>query len=325
MSSIRISDTTALSTQVSAFYEVDDYSNPEKKPGYSNSMSSTAGIEFTGNSTLWKSEKVSETLRIDNATELAKLEAYPFHAIGDVFDNPEYPTNQWAPKNWMLAHKIEVTYHYTKGAQLVQPYELAFDINGGTPLASLTAQQVFEGALATAPTSNPSREDYAFTGWNTERDGSGNSWDFATTVMPNHNVTLYAQWLGDPAVVNVKYRDDSGRDLYAEVLKGRVGQEYRAPFYSFEGYTLVTTPTNWKGIYTKDPIEVIFVYKAIPPNPNPNPTPTPTDPTQSGPNGGGSSNPATGDNSSALVFVVLLFGALFVFLKSLLKKRAHQS
>lgn len=42
---------------------------------------------------------------------------------------------------------------------------------------------------------NPTREGYRLTGWNTEADGTGEVLNnFETFVMPDHDVTIYAQW-----------------------------------------------------------------------------------------------------------------------------------
>ena len=72
-------------------------------------------------------------------------------------------------------------------------YTLSFDVNGGHS-STKPADQVLEvGELAAQPT-RPTKDGYEFTGWNTAQDGSGTTWDFATTTMPSNDVTLYAQW-----------------------------------------------------------------------------------------------------------------------------------
>lgn len=81
----------------------------------------------------------------------------------------------------------------------INQYQLSFNINGGDG-NSPTTQNVDFGALATQPTT-PQRQGYTFKGWNTLADGSGTTWDFATTTMLANNVTLYAQWLKDEEVL----------------------------------------------------------------------------------------------------------------------------
>ena len=74
-------------------------------------------------------------------------------------------------------------------------YKLNFNLNGGTGNTPGN-QTLLEGALATK-LANPTREGYTFKGWNTENNGNGSYWNFETTTMPAHNVTLYAQWQKD--------------------------------------------------------------------------------------------------------------------------------
>lgn len=71
-------------------------------------------------------------------------------------------------------------------------YQLSFNLNGGTS-AAIPQQILNFGDLAVAPTI-PTRLGYTFKEWNTQVDGLGSKWDFATTTMPSNNVTLYASW-----------------------------------------------------------------------------------------------------------------------------------
>jgi len=75
---------------------------------------------------------------------------------------------------------------------------LSYDANGGEggPSANYTG-----GTTATVSEDEPTRENYIFQGWNTEADGSGDSYqaeDVYTFANDNGNggceVTLYAQW-----------------------------------------------------------------------------------------------------------------------------------
>ena len=75
-------------------------------------------------------------------------------------------------------------------------YTLSFDVNGGDPTTQPADQTLGAGDLSTVVTA-PTRKGYTFTGWNTAQDGSGTTWNFATTTMPDHDVTLYAQWKKD--------------------------------------------------------------------------------------------------------------------------------
>ncbi len=71
-------------------------------------------------------------------------------------------------------------------------YQLQFDLNGGTGSVPVS-QEVEEGSKASIVPS-PSKEGFTFNGWNSQADGLGMKWNFDSTLMPNHDVTLYAQW-----------------------------------------------------------------------------------------------------------------------------------
>ena len=72
-------------------------------------------------------------------------------------------------------------------------YSITFDGNGATG-GSMTAQQVTEGDTSTTLTANTfTKTGYAFDGWNTAKDGSGDSYTDQATA-PTTSTTLYAQW-----------------------------------------------------------------------------------------------------------------------------------
>lgn len=71
-------------------------------------------------------------------------------------------------------------------------YTLSFDGNGATSTTP-PAQQLTYDSLATAP-EDPIRQGHQFLGWNETLNGTGNTWDFGTSRMPDRAVTLFAQW-----------------------------------------------------------------------------------------------------------------------------------
>ncbi|WP_080835080.1 InlB B-repeat-containing protein [Cohnella massiliensis] len=71
-------------------------------------------------------------------------------------------------------------------------YTVTFDQNGGeTDAEPMTKTAVYGENVGTLPTP-PTRAGYTFTGWNTEADGSGDSFDASTAVTAD--LTVYAQW-----------------------------------------------------------------------------------------------------------------------------------
>ena len=71
-------------------------------------------------------------------------------------------------------------------------HRLTFDLNGSNGI--VPDEQVTKTRDLAKIIDNPIRKAYTFMGWNTASDGGGTKWDFATTTMPNCDVTLYAQW-----------------------------------------------------------------------------------------------------------------------------------
>ena len=77
-------------------------------------------------------------------------------------------------------------------------YTVKFDANGGTgSTKNITLKYDVEGVLSN---NNFKRKGYIFTGWNTEKDGSGNAYVNMEDVMNltdknKATVTLYAQWM----------------------------------------------------------------------------------------------------------------------------------
>lgn len=86
---------------------------------------------------------------------------------------------------------------YAKISILNSGYTITYDANGGT--GSMSVQNLMYN-IATILTANSfTKEGYKFNGWNTERDGSGQSYTdqqsiTISTQVANDNITLYAQW-----------------------------------------------------------------------------------------------------------------------------------
>ncbi|MDF9825064.1 hypothetical protein M2475_001485 [Breznakia sp. PF5-3] len=115
---ITITDATSTSLDIAGFYEVEDYGNPAVKPSSSSAVTSGSSIGFSGNTVTWKTPVVTETLKIEDDVHMHKLSAYPFHLDDDPFDHPEYIL-YYLSDNWILAHKLTITYHYESDEELV--------------------------------------------------------------------------------------------------------------------------------------------------------------------------------------------------------------
>ena len=76
----------------------------------------------------------------------------------------------------------------------------------------------------------------------------------------NHNVAITTEL--KEAIVNVKYVDEDGKEIASsQTLNGKINDEYTSTAKDIQNYELKETPQNATGRMTKDPINVIYVYK----------------------------------------------------------------
>ncbi len=72
-------------------------------------------------------------------------------------------------------------------------HTITYEANGGH--GSMGIQTIEEGVDAQIWMNEYDREDYIFTGWNTEPDGTGTDYGEVSSVIDlNHDLVLYAQW-----------------------------------------------------------------------------------------------------------------------------------
>ncbi len=72
-------------------------------------------------------------------------------------------------------------------------YPVTYNANGGTGAPSAQEKKVDVDIVLSSTV--PTRDDYRFTGWNTESDGSGDSYAPGATYTTNAALNLYAQWV----------------------------------------------------------------------------------------------------------------------------------
>jgi uncharacterized repeat protein (TIGR02543 family) len=78
-------------------------------------------------------------------------------------------------------------------------YTITFNSNGGSSVASITAEA---GEGITAPTA-PTKTGYTFGGWYTDNNTFINEYEF--TTMPEESFTLYAKWIEDEPQAQTEY------------------------------------------------------------------------------------------------------------------------
>ena len=130
-------------------------------------------------------------------------------------------------------HEENVTEHQVK---------LTYDANDGEGTMDSTAGAA--GESVTVAENVFTRNNYTFTGWNTQADGKGTAYKPGDSfTLTNKDIVLYAQWSENaPAQVNVSY-DANGGTGTMESITGDVGSEIVIGQNGFarSGYTF----TGW--------------------------------------------------------------------------------
>lgn len=119
-----------------------------------------------------------------------------------------YTFTGWSPE--IVAAEDDVTYTAQYSATERVFYTITFNANGGE---GEMAAQTLEVGIDTALNANTfTRENYRFTGWNTQADGSGTSYEDSASVTLGADITLYAQW----SFQNGWLTDDVGTTYYKD-------------------------------------------------------------------------------------------------------------
>ena len=90
-------------------------------------------------------------------------------------------------------------------------YIVKFDANGGE--GSMSDREILAGINYTIPDCTFTKTDYIFNGWNTNADGTGQSYDkddILHGLVDKEEITLYAMWIGKEVVV---YFDADGGEV----------------------------------------------------------------------------------------------------------------
>ena len=119
--------------------------------------------------------------------ETLKEEILTAQGFVDSFDNYDIL--------WYVVKKAGGTYHvdgvvYDKTANYKT---LAYDANT-TDSVDVPSSMAYPLGTKVQVAAQPSRTGYTFTGWNTQKDGKGTSYDAGADLILNDNTTLYAQW-----------------------------------------------------------------------------------------------------------------------------------
>lgn len=103
-------------------------------------------------------------------------------------------------------------YNIQKGSSInlnIKPSKIIFDANSGT--GTMEPQSFTYGEKQEISANTFTREGYVFNCWNTEKDGSGVSYNDRKSISIEEDITLYAQWL------KLEFIDNVTIDFYNEI------------------------------------------------------------------------------------------------------------
>ena len=108
----------------------------------------------------------------------------------------EVPTNEYArltPKNSAGVVGQTVEFDIPTVTYTVSEYSLSYDANGG--MGTMGAEAGMAGTTVTVAQNGFTRDNYTFTGWNTQADGKGDAYKPGDSfTLTDKDTVLYAQW-----------------------------------------------------------------------------------------------------------------------------------
>lgn len=106
-------------------------------------------------------------------------------------------------------------------------YPVTYNANGGTGAPSAQEKKVDIDIVLSSTV--PTRDDYRFTGWNTESDGSGDSYAPGATYTTNAALNLYAQWV-PIYIVSLKVGTEDAANWAISPTPAEAGQTVTATY-----------------------------------------------------------------------------------------------
>ena len=151
----------------------------------------------------------------------------------------------------------------------VETYQVLYVANADDADGTVTDPKYYiTGGEAMVLQNMFTRPGYEFTGWNTEKNGTGTPYAAGSAItIKNTNVTLYAQWKSSTASYRVEYyqqnlEDDNYSIVAADTLtpSGTVGDTATAEIKEYEGFTYNESRSNSSGIIAEDSTLVLKLY-----------------------------------------------------------------
>ena len=181
--------------------------------------------------------------------------------------------------NALLANGKNTAYYYFKGAPVLLTFTLNYDANGGTGApASQTYKATSEYEKShtfTISSQVPTREDYTFLGWDTNKNAATASKQPGNTIVVNNNnnpTTLYAVWkektppVTEPADPELGKNFNFSKDIVKVICE--TTDDHNASYGLMDGYYTVDekwqlpNSDNWKCKLTIDLAKYFALYNS---------------------------------------------------------------
>ena len=157
--------------------------------------------------------------KVDGSNNSLYAEGYKDNALVTTYG--EWSTND----DGTITRTVTKECTYCKYKEEIKEYQvkLTYDANGGA--GTIDPATGAAGESVTVAENGFTRDNYTFTGWNTQADGSGTAYSAGESFTLTEDTVLYAQWSKNaPAQVNVSY-DANGGAGTMESVTGDVGSE----------------------------------------------------------------------------------------------------
>ena len=184
------------------------------------------------------SDGVTYTNGVEGSNDSLYAEGYKDHALVTTY-------GEWiANEDGTITRDVTKKCTYCGYEEKVKEYQvkLTYDANGGE--GAIDSATGAAGESVTVAENVFTRNNYTFTGWNTQADGKGTAYKPGDSFMlTDEDTVLYAQWSENaPAQINVSY-DANGGTGTMESITGDVGSKIVIDRNGFarSGYTF----TGW--------------------------------------------------------------------------------
>ena len=244
-----------------------DYKTCSRLFGYSKKANNTGKtIVNFGNTTVWEGGKMVDAkayhtdgvtvdgVTYDNGVAGSNDSLYAEGYKDNAFD---ITTSEWTTNaDGTVSRTVTKTCKYCGDQEIFTEYQrkLTYDANGGE--GAIDSATGVSGESVTVAENGFTRNDYTFTGWNTQADGKGTAYKPGDSFkLTDEDTVLYAQWSKNaPAQVNVSY-DANGGTGTMKSITGDVGSKIVIEQNGFarSGYTFTgwNTQADGKGIAYK--------------------------------------------------------------------------